>query len=55
MEEATQARQPVSPTLHRHRAHERALFHVPLSPAARRGALAKKHRAMEVVLADGMR
>jgi hypothetical protein len=32
MEEATQVRQPVCPTLHR-RAPERALFHVPLCAA----------------------
>jgi hypothetical protein len=34
MEEPMQAWQTVCPTLHRRRAHEKALFHVPLSAAA---------------------
>jgi hypothetical protein len=34
MEEPTQALQPVCPTPHRRRVHERALFHVPLCPSS---------------------
>ena len=33
MEEVTQARQPLHPAFHRHRSHQKELFHMPLSAA----------------------